>query len=57
MSDYETFIALAPFLVYVAALTAGVGIAHYMLVKQIRKEEEQRVMRIRKTVEDLKNTR
>jgi hypothetical protein len=56
MYDYETFIALVPFLVYVAALTVGVGVTHCMLVKKTREEAEDQVQRLKETVGNLKRS-
>jgi hypothetical protein len=56
MSSYDTFIVLAPFLAYVAALTVGFGVSHYMFVKSIRKEEEEHNQKLKKIIINMKRS-
>jgi hypothetical protein len=56
MSSYETFIVFAPFLAYVAALTVGFGVSHYMIVKNIAEEEERSNQKLKRILINMKRS-
>jgi hypothetical protein len=56
MTSYETFIIMGPFLAYVAALTVGFGVAHYMIVKDIAEEEKRSNQKLKRILINMKRS-